>query len=70
MFSLEFIGFTLGTLGKIMIGFMAIMVHHRVRKEHKIDERVFKSMRREQVIGIIGITFIIIGYFLQLPSFL
>lgn len=70
MFSFELIGFTLGIVGKIMIGFTAIMVHHRFRKEHKIDERVFKAMRREQVVGIVGITFIIIGYFLQLPSFL
>ena len=65
---MELIGFTLDVIGKIMVAFTAIMVHHRFRKEHKIDERVFKSMRREQFIGIIGIALIVFGFFLQLPS--
>jgi len=65
---MEFLGFTLDVIGKIMVAFTAIMVHHRFRKEHKVDERVFRSMRREQIIAIIGILFIIAGYFLQLPS--
>lgn len=64
------IGETLDVVGKIMIAFTVLMVHHRFRKEHKVDERVFKAMRREQIIGLVGIVFIIIGYFLRLPSFL
>ena len=64
------IGETLDVVGKIMIAFTVLMVHHRFRKEHKIDEKVFKAMRREQVIGLLGIALIIIGYFLRLPSFL
>lgn len=63
--TIEFIGFTLDVIGKIMIAFTAIMVHHRVWKEHRIDKRVFLEMKREQIIGIIGILFIIIGYVLQ-----
>lgn len=65
---LAFIGFSLDVLGKIMVAFTAIMVHHRFRKEHKVDERVFRSMRREQVIAIMGIALIIVGYLLQVPS--
>jgi rRNA processing protein Gar1 len=65
---MDVIGFTLDVLGKVMVAFTAIMVHHRFRKEHKVDERVFRSMRREQVIAIIGMTLIVAGYFLQLPS--
>ena len=64
------IGETLDVVGKIMIAFTVLMVHHRFRKEHKVDEKVFKAMRREQVIGLLGIAFIVIGYFLRLPSFL
>ncbi len=64
---MELLGFILDVIGKIMIAFTALMVHHRFRKEHKVDEFVFKAMRREQVIGIIGIIFIIIGFILQLP---
>lgn len=66
--NLEFIGFTLGTIGKLMIGFTAIMVHYRFRKEHKIDAAVFRSMKREQVVAIIGIFLIMIGYFMELPG--
>ena len=66
--SLEFLGFTLDVVGKVMVAFTAIMVHYRFRKEHKIDDRVFRSMRREQLLGIIGISLIILGYLLQAPS--
>ena len=62
------IGETLDVVGKIMIAFTVLMVHHRFRKEHKVDEKVFKAMRREQVIGLVGIALIIIGYVLRLPS--
>jgi len=65
--NVEFIGSTLDVIGKIMVAFTAIMVHHRFRREHKIDEKVFRAMRREQVIGIGGITLIILGYLLQAP---
>ena len=65
--NIEFIGFTLDVVGKIMVAFTAIMVHFRFRKEHKIDERVFLAMRREQILGIIGIFLIILGFLLQAP---
>jgi len=66
--NIEFVGFTLDVVGKVMVAFTAIMVHYRFRKEHKIDEKVFRSMRREQLLGIIGIFFIILGFLLQVPS--
>ena len=66
--SIEFIGFMLDVVGKVMVAFTAIMVHRRFRKEHKVDERIFRAMRREQLFGIIGIIFIILGFLLQVPS--
>lgn len=66
--NLEFIGFTLDVIGKILVAYAAIAVHRRFWKEHKIDEFVFKAMRREQITGIIGIIFIIIGFLLQIPA--
>ena len=65
---MELIGFTLDLIGTVMIAYTVLSVHYRVRKEHKIDEVVFKHMRREQAAGIIGIGLIIIGFLLQLPS--
>jgi rRNA processing protein Gar1 len=64
---MEFIGFTIDVVGKIMIAYTAIAVHYRFWKEHKVDESVFKSMKKERLIGIMGIILIIIGFFLQAP---
>ena len=51
-----------------MVAFTAIAVHHRFLKEHKVDEGVFKAMKRERFIGILGVILMIIGYFLEIPS--
>ncbi len=66
--NIELLGFTLDVIGKIMVAYAAIKVHHRFWKEHKVDEFVFKAMKREQIIGITGIILIIIGFLLQIPS--
>jgi rRNA processing protein Gar1 len=65
--NVEFIGFTLDVLGKVMVAFTAVMVHHRFRKEHMIDEKVFREMKHEQIMGIVGIILIIAGYLIQAP---
>ena len=65
---MELIGHTLEVIGTVMIAYTALSVHHRVRKEHKIDEVVFKHMKREQAVGMFGIVLIVIGYILQVPS--
>jgi len=65
---MELLGLTLEVIGTVMIAYTVLAVHYRVRKEHKIDEVVFKHMRREQTVGIIGILLIIAGYILQIPS--
>jgi len=64
---MEFIGFTMDVIGKIMIAYTAIAVHYRFWKEHKVDESVFKTMKKERLIGIIGIAFIVLGFLLQAP---
>jgi len=66
--SAEFIGFTLDVIGKILVAYTAIMVHYRFWKEHKIDEKVFRTMKQERLIAIFGVALIIIGYLLQIPS--
>jgi len=63
--NLVFIGFALHTLGEILIGFTAVAVHHRVLNQHRIDSKVFKTMKREQVVGVFGIFLIVIGYLLE-----
>jgi hypothetical protein len=59
------LGQTLQVTGEVMIGLTAIMVHRRVWREHKIDPAVYAEMKREQIVGIVGISFLIIGFLLQ-----
>lgn len=68
MFSLEFLGFTLGTAGKILVAFTAIRVHHRFLMEHKVDKKVLAEMKLEQVIGVLGVVLILVGYFFEVPT--
>lgn len=63
---LQLLGFTIHTMGEILVGYTAIMVHHRVWKEHKIDEVVFEEMRKERFMGIIGLLLIVIGFLIQI----
>ncbi|PJC31056.1 hypothetical protein CO051_04490 [Candidatus Roizmanbacteria bacterium CG_4_9_14_0_2_um_filter_39_13] len=65
---IELVGFTIKTIGEVMVGFTAIMVHHRVWKEHKIDTRVFAEMKRERRVGITGLILIVLGYILQVAG--
>ena len=51
---------------KVMIAYTALAVHRHVWKEHKIDKTVFHIMRREQLIGILGIILMVSAYFLHI----
>lgn len=62
---MEILGSTLRTIGEVFVAFAALRVHHRVLNEHKIDSVAAKMMKREQVVGIIGITLIIGGHLIE-----
>lgn len=64
--SLEVAAVVFELSGEILIAITAIMVHRRVWREHKIDLRVYKAMRREQVMGVLGIVSLIIGKSIEL----
>ncbi|KPJ85225.1 hypothetical protein AMJ57_03880 [Parcubacteria bacterium SG8_24] len=65
---LEMIGITADTVGKLMVAFTALRVHHRVLKEHQIDDQVFSSMRREQIVGVLGVVFMVAGYAIKVAA--
>ena len=65
---MELLGHTLDLIGKILVSYTAIGVHYRFRKEHKIDEKVFNVMKKEQVVGVVGIALMVVGYALQVPG--
>jgi len=60
-----FIGLTIKTIGEVIIGFSIISVHLRIMKEHKLDRLVYRSIRNEKFLGIVGIILIIVGYILE-----
>lgn len=65
---LEISGLFLDVIGTVLVAMMALRVHHTVMREHKIDEVVFQRMRREQVLGFLGVIFVILGFILQMIS--
>ena len=68
MTGVELAALTFDVVGKVLIGIMAILVHRRLWKEHKIDMKVLQELRLEQNVAFIGIAFIIIGYLLELST--
>jgi hypothetical protein len=64
-----FWGLTFGVTGKVILGVTVMMVHWKIVKEHKIDRKVLKQMRRERNLALLGIFFIVVGYYLELVSF-
>lgn len=62
---MELLTATLDVIGSTFIAYAALRVHHRVLAEHQIDEKVFKTMKKEQRIGVFGVIFIVIGYLLE-----
>lgn len=64
------IGFILDTCGKLLVAYTTLMVHYRFRHEHSIDEAVFGEMKREHVLGMVGIGLIIVGASMELAAML
>ena len=66
---IEFWALTADFVGKILIAIMALLVHGKIRKEHKIDPLVIKEMHLEEFLGGLGILLITLGYILKLYPF-
>jgi hypothetical protein len=66
--TLDLIASILEFIGTVMIAFTALRVHHRVLMEHRIDDKVFGMMKREQLIGFVGVAILSTGFILSLIS--
>lgn len=62
---LRIISETLELSGEVLIAYAAIRVTYRFRHEHKVDEKVFAEMKREQNYAILGILLLVSGYILE-----
>ena len=60
---------TIGTLGKVTLGIAVLRVHMGILHEHKIDNVVLKSLKRERYVTSLGILLIIIGYVLEITFY-
>lgn len=63
---LLYIGLTLSTLGKLILGFAVLRVHEYIFTERKIDGVVLRAIRRERYITFCAILCIIIGYVFEM----
>lgn len=63
---LLFLGMTIGVIGKILLGITVIRVHSKIVQEHRVDGAVFKEIRKEKILAILGIIFMVIGYVLEM----
>jgi len=64
------LGLAIGTFGKILLGVAVLRVHLGILHEHKIDNVVLRSIKREQMITLFGLALILIGFFLELFFYL
>lgn len=64
--SLELISLTIETIGTLMIAFAALRVHNRVLHDHEIDHKVFRAMKLEQKVGIIGVVLVLISFAMEI----
>ncbi len=68
-FGIPFWAITFDFVGKILVAVMAILVHMKIRKAHKIDTEVMKEIYLEELMGAAGILLIVAGYILKLYPF-
>jgi len=63
--NLEFVGLTFEVVGSVLLGITILLVHRKIMKEKSIDKKVIREIHFEQIIGITGIIFIVIGYLVR-----
>ncbi|MFT7557902.1 MAG: putative membrane protein [Planctomycetota bacterium] len=51
--------------GTLLIAYAVVMVHRSVLKEHHMDKQVYKIMRLEQKLAILGMTMIVVSFILN-----
>lgn len=66
--NIEVVGFVLDFAGKLLLSITVILVHRRMVREHRMDNKVIVEMRREQGLGILAIVLMLVGFFLELTA--
>jgi hypothetical protein len=61
-----FWGLTIGVIGKILVVVGVLVAHSGILREHKIDSVVLHRFHLEHTITVLGLIFIVIGYFMEI----
>jgi hypothetical protein len=60
------LGIVCDFVGTFMLGYTVLAVHWHIIKEHKLDNDVYKAIKKERVVGLSGLLLIAIGFLLQI----
>jgi len=60
------LGLLLDFVGTFMLGYTVLAVHWHIIKEHKLDNDVFRAIRKERIVGLAGLFLIALGFSLQM----
>jgi hypothetical protein len=60
------LGFTFDFVGKFLLGVTVLLVHLSIEKERKIDKPVLRVMKREMIVGVLGLVFITAGFIMHM----
>lgn len=63
--NLLFWGLTIGLAGKILLVVGVLLAHTQIAHEQKIDNLVLMTFRKERLLTVLGLLFIIIGYLME-----
>jgi hypothetical protein len=64
--NLLFWGLTVSTIGKVMLATGVLIAHSELAHEKRVDALVIESFKVERVLTVLGILFIVGGYFMEI----
>ncbi len=65
MITVSFLATIFEFMGGLMIAITALLVHHTVWKEKRIDSKVIREISHERIFALLGIAFLTFGFTLR-----
>jgi len=63
------VSMSLRVIGESMVVLAVLHMHHTMIVQHRIDKRVVLSYRQERILTWCGLTFIVVGFALEVFTF-
>jgi uncharacterized membrane protein YidH (DUF202 family) len=61
----ELIGSFIELIGKLLLAMTVIMVHRKLIKEHQMDRKVATEIHHEEILTLVSVFFMILGFVLR-----